>query len=353
MCKALLALIPLAVFAADNLLPKADRSPHAPTPEQRQMIQEGVALHDRGDYDAAIAKYKQVLDAAPDEVGALHELCFTYYAKKDYGNSLATARLGARYKSPLLPRFQMMIGNILDDTGKRDQAIAVYRAAIKQSPRTALLHFNLGLSLIRSGKPLNARAELEEAVSLDPNHASSHYQLGSLYAQMGYRIPALLALSRFLLLEPAGERAQKALEIVEPVVRGNVADRPDGTHITIVQSPAGLKGEGDFDTVEFAIGIGTAAGRLDAHKGQSPFQARVDIYLLVGDVLSRMKPTGFAARYYAPFFAALHDRKFVEAFVSTAFGAKLEGASEWLAQNADKMGAFKDWLKAYQWPAAE
>jgi hypothetical protein len=55
---ALAAILPLAAFAAESPLPKADRDPMAPTLEQKILIRDGVAPHDRGDFDGAIAKYQ-------------------------------------------------------------------------------------------------------------------------------------------------------------------------------------------------------------------------------------------------------------------------------------------------------
>ena len=78
MLKCLLPVIILGfaihpAFAAAKL-PKPDRIPAEPTAEQIAVIREGVALHDLGNYDGAIAKYKQVLAQNPWEIHALHEL---------------------------------------------------------------------------------------------------------------------------------------------------------------------------------------------------------------------------------------------------------------------------------------
>jgi tetratricopeptide (TPR) repeat protein len=351
-----LALLPLAALSAQSPLPQVDRTPNSPTQEQQRLIREGVALHDQGDFDGAIARYRQVLDANPDEVYAMQELGFTYFTKKDYENALATARLGAQYQSRVLPRFHILIGNILDDMGKRDEAIAVYRAAVQESPGTALLHFNLGLSLMRSNQLAEARSELERSVSLDPGHASSHFVLGNLYWDGGYRIPAVLAFSRFLLLERASARSEKARAIVEQVVQGNVTagDKPNHVTINLNLSPPSKKDEGDFDPVETSIGVSAAAEKIvDIKKAATPFEARAQVWRLMGDVMSRMEPGGFAARYYAPFFAELQRRGFVDAFVDIAFtGLRLDGASAWADRNGSQLRDFQDWVRTYRWPAA-
>src|SRR5260370_1820909 len=107
----LAALLLLAPARSAEKLPDPKRDASPPSDAQRILIKEGVALHDAGDYDGAIAKYKQVLAESPDVVLSLHELAFSYFAKNDYANALATARQGAEFKSTLLPRFYDMIGN--------------------------------------------------------------------------------------------------------------------------------------------------------------------------------------------------------------------------------------------------
>src|SRR5262249_2347593 len=157
----------------------------SPTGEQRMMITDGIALHDSQKYDQAIAKYQEVIEQSPDLVSAIYEMAFTSFAKKDYERTLDLTRQGMRYKSDLLPQFYLLFGNCLDEIGRRQDAIDVYRAAIKRTPTVALLHYNLGVSLIRSGKKADAKASLQQSARLDPNHGRTHYLLANIYAELG------------------------------------------------------------------------------------------------------------------------------------------------------------------------
>jgi tetratricopeptide (TPR) repeat protein len=186
-----------------------------------------------------LAKYKQVLAESPGQVHALHEASLTYFAQKDYENAMALARQGAEFKSDLLPSFYMTIGSGLDETGRREDAIAVYKAAIKRVPNFALLHYNLGLTLIRSEKYGEAKQALQKGLLLDPNHRSSHLLLGSVYRQMGYRVPAILAFSRFLALEPDTPRSVQILPVLQGLIAGGVTkgDEPGHVNITLNLTP--------------------------------------------------------------------------------------------------------------------
>jgi len=351
---ALVALLPLAVFAADNPLPKADRDPTPPTLEQKILVRDGIALHDQGDYDGAIAKYKQVLDANPDEVFAMHELGFTYFTKKDYPNALEIARRGASYRSPDLAGFHTLMGNVLDEMGDRDQAIAVYRAAIEQSPDVALLHFNLAFTLMRSNRLSEAKSAVEDSVTLNPRHASSHCLLGEIYAGLDYRVPAVLAFSRCLMLEPSTERGRKAMERVQALIHGGVSkgDKPNAINITFAADAK--KDEGDFGSVDLVMSMSLAAGEMKSKKKPTPFSRFADVYSVMAGLMSAMEPSGFAARYYAPFFAQLGKRDLIEAFVFSAFAsADLEGAQAWAKKNESKLSEYREWAQSYRWPAGK
>jgi tetratricopeptide (TPR) repeat protein len=106
MIRRILPTILLALlFVTPVVAQKIDPPKLTPTPateSQAALIKKGVALHDRGDYDGAIAKYEQVLRENPSNDWALYELAFSYEMKKDYRKGLETAYKGAQYKSDLL-----------------------------------------------------------------------------------------------------------------------------------------------------------------------------------------------------------------------------------------------------------
>src|SRR5678816_4858165 len=70
------------------------REPSKTTPEQEALIQAGVELHDKGQYDEAIAKYQAVLAQSPSDVTAMFEMAFSYLSKRDFDKSFELAKKG-------------------------------------------------------------------------------------------------------------------------------------------------------------------------------------------------------------------------------------------------------------------
>lgn len=347
-----LIIAPATLLGAEKL-PKPDRMPGVPTQAQKALMAQGRALHDAGNFDGAIAKYEQLLADAPTVVEAIYELAFSQAAKRDCAKSMAIARTGAEYQSALLPQFHMLLGNCLDDLGKRDEAVEVYKAAIKSSPGFALLHYNLGLTYVRTGRLEDARKALQQSLHLNPNHGSSHYLLSTIYQQLGYRVPAVLALSRFLTLEPDGPRTADALSRLQSLLGAGVSQSETSKEINIVFPAKSKKDEGDFDAAGVAMSLSLAAGQMNSEKKDlSPFKMISTSYTVMSEVLGRAEGKGFAAQYYQPFFAELHKQGFVEAFVyHTLAVARLSGASEWAQENPTKLSDFRQWLSGYRWPA--
>lgn len=342
-------------------LPKPVRKPVPATEDQRTLLKEGMEFHDRGQYIKAIERYRKVLDENQWEVVALHEMAYSYFMAKDYETSLEIARLGAECQSPLLARFHMAMGNALDEMGRTSEALEVYKEAAKVSPNAGLIRYNLAISLDHAKRRDEAKAELQRALRLAPEHPSSHKLLGGFYKESGLRIPAILAYTRFLVTEPPGPRAAQLLPVLAGMLVGGVTKGkgPNEVNINIgVGAGGGKDGEGDFMGAEMMLSIMVAAEFIpkpgDKDKpAKSQFERLVSAYDSLGESLLGVKPKGgFAAAYYAPYFAELSKVGHSAALVAYAFQTgSVAGMAEWEKANRAKLDAFLIWDKAYAWPA--
>src|ERR1041384_3213851 len=94
---------PSLTLAQEIVAPKLEAKPT--TEKHEPLIRDGIALHDKGNYDGAIAKYQEVLAENPDDALALYEISYSYSAKGDHQKSLDYAYKGAQYRSKHLVGF--------------------------------------------------------------------------------------------------------------------------------------------------------------------------------------------------------------------------------------------------------
>jgi tetratricopeptide (TPR) repeat protein len=107
----------------------------------------GLALDDKGQWDAAIACYQKAIELDPKYALA-----------------------------------HMNLGVTLSRKGQLDAAIACHKKAIELDPKDALAHYNLGWALAGKGQLDAAIACFKKAIELDPKNAQAHVNLADILA---------------------------------------------------------------------------------------------------------------------------------------------------------------------------
>ncbi|HSY60725.1 MAG TPA: tetratricopeptide repeat protein, partial [Cytophaga sp.] len=189
-----------------------------------ELVHQGVALHDEGKYDQAIAKYDQALLQDKDNFLALTEKAYSLSMLKKYDEAIACCKkvIELNPNSTELGMVYVTYGNALDAQNKGDESIRIYDEGLKKNPNFYQLYFNKGITLIGQTKYDDAILAFQKAVTIKPNHASSHNALATLLAAQKKTIPSLLASCRFLILEPKGTRASRNLDNIKQATTGGV-----------------------------------------------------------------------------------------------------------------------------------
>lgn len=343
------------------------RQPSATTSEHEAIIRAGIELHDKGQYDAAIAKYQEVLSASPSDVTALFEMAFSYLSKRDFDKSFELAKQGAEFKSDLLPMFYDVMASSLDSKGQPQQAVEMYRKGIALAPDASQLYFNMAVTYRETlNQPNEARLALQQAAAIEPLHPGVQLLLGQVYQATGYTTPAFLALSTFLVLDPGGAQALPGYGLWRALLKGGVDPLPDAPAMSAMptpnrgmrggtQAPAASTDEGDFSSVDAQFAPTHAAFMKKLDDGTPEIEALVaQVDRLLGALpVERSGPAAqsFVNTHYVPFFIALKQQNFVEPFVYWASQrAPVPGVTDWLRANEPKVRQFLDWASRYSWP---
>ena len=151
-----------------------DRSLRAPmrgpvSPAIDQMLQEGVAFHQRGQLSEAKARYESILKQRPDHFDALHLLGVIAWQTKDFPK--AEQLIGKAINiNPDNAAAHSNLGNVLHGLMRLDEALGSYDRAITLNPLHVEAYNNRGI-VLKDLKRLNeALASYDRAIELRPNY---------------------------------------------------------------------------------------------------------------------------------------------------------------------------------------
>ena len=115
--------------------------------EVDEYINEGIKLHDKGNYESAIQKYKYALDLDPGNSLALYELTLSYMVSKKNKECIKTAKKGLNNKSKLQKKFMVALGSCYSQLGEIQEAIKSFEDGLKMDPTDSHLHLDIAVTL--------------------------------------------------------------------------------------------------------------------------------------------------------------------------------------------------------------
>jgi tetratricopeptide (TPR) repeat protein len=210
------------------------------------FLRAGMANERTGDYPGAVRSYQRGLDVAPDNVELLNALGFALFQQGNSKgavvalekaiaadpkhwkahNNLALAAIDsgelevaeAHYRESLAikpqPAIYNDLGFVLEREGLSEEAVEMYRKAIKLDPASASAHYNLGSSLARSGNYAEAESHLRKALKINAN-SQNYTGLGIVLWQLGRKDEAIASLQAAIKADPKNATAQQKLAEIQ------------------------------------------------------------------------------------------------------------------------------------------
>jgi tetratricopeptide (TPR) repeat protein len=318
------------------------------SPETKELINKGIQAHDANQFDQSIQYYQEALKIDSGNTEALYEMALSYSAKGEYQHSLDKALQGAEYDSPFINGFYLLIGTNLDDLGKSKDAIDVYTSTLKHFPKDYLLYYNLGLTYNRLQEYSAAKDAFKKALTIKPTHQTSHLALAQIFQAEGNTIPALLAYCRFLTLEQKSTRANYARNNIVRILNGGVSKDPGNGNITISFNSNQATSEGNFAMLNLFLSLKAASRTTEDNKQMSDDEfvvaALASLFGMMGESDSKELGSGFAVKYYIPYFVTLDSQNFTKSFCDLIF--KKKDSSD------ESISSFLQWSNSYEWPVA-
>lgn len=166
--------------------------------------------------DKAIAEYEEVLKKAvtsePKNIYILKGLAAVYYQQKEFEKAVQTYKLILDIDKNDYEALFLM-GSILEDSGRRNEAIEKFKKALSVKPDYSDALNSLGYVYAEEGKNLKeAKALIEKALSADPDNGAYIDSLGWVYFKMN-------------LIDKAIESLEKATNLLsDPVIYDHLGD---------------------------------------------------------------------------------------------------------------------------------
>jgi len=167
-------------------------------------IASAIALHQRGQLDAAWAMYLALLQADQNNVDALHFLGVLLHQQ---GQSLGAIEL-VRRAIALQPDYSDAhnnLGNIYQQIGATLDAAKAYEKALELRPGHPDASRNLGIALRKLKRHEEALEVHLRAAEREPGELQNYYALANAYKDMGRIEEALAALRKALAMRPERE----------------------------------------------------------------------------------------------------------------------------------------------------
>ncbi len=196
-----------------------------------------------GDKARAIAVFRRAvaLEASGDTWSGLGE---AYFAA-DMTDSAEVALRRAVELAPDQPRQRFNLANVLEITGRSDEAGEHFARYVEMAPDDAMGHLNYGIHLEKRGDYPAALAEATRALELDPSLTPALLTRARSLEQLGRRDEAVAAVDELARRNPA---AQAELDLWRADLLGQPAANPEGmvllAHI-VTRRPGGGGGSGE------------------------------------------------------------------------------------------------------------
>lgn len=176
-------------------------------------LQDALAAHRRGDWEATELLCRQVLAARPGDADATHLLGLVCLQTGRPGKAVGLLLQAARARPDVAP-LHNNLGLALLAQGRLAEAEGGFREALRRDRSFPQAANNLGLCLQRQGRLDEASAAYAEAVRLEPSYPEALANLGAALRELGRLGEAERCLRQALALQPTSVEAWNNLGLV-------------------------------------------------------------------------------------------------------------------------------------------
>jgi tetratricopeptide (TPR) repeat protein len=188
------------------------------------FLELGNQFYKDGKYDEAIAQYELFLEKNPQAYQVQLNIADAYREKGEFDKatelydklielSAGDPTLGKEVASKALAG----IGDIYLKQNKLVEAQEYFRKSIERSPKDEVLAYNVGEIYFSNQNLDEAQKYFELATQIKPEWPDPYLKMGYVYLNNADNVNAVRMIEKFLTLEPEGERAALAKNILNTI----------------------------------------------------------------------------------------------------------------------------------------
>lgn len=308
------------------------------------LVKEGIQHHDNGDFQKAIASYEKALEISPKSALVNYEIALSYFSLGDYKKSIKYSDKVLKQKKDYMIQAYMTKGSALDQLGKTEKSIKLFKKAIKEVGEHHLLYYNLALNYYKLDDLENAEKNTMKAIENNSNHPSSHLMLANIHHIENNTAKTLMAFHYFLFLEPNSKRSSEAFHKLHENFNGNVtkdANKPNTINISFSSDD-----DNPFAPAELMISMLSAANMGEENQDKTEDELFIDntktFFKMLGELPNETEEWW---SFYTSFFYDLASSDHLETYCKYITQSENENSRKWLDENEAKIAEFGEWLQ--------
>ncbi|MCF8236916.1 MAG: tetratricopeptide repeat protein [Saprospiraceae bacterium] len=169
----------------------------------------GMIHREEGNNVQAIKRFQEATEQDPDLIDAWIE-CGKLLSQEKKPLALRYFETAVRLDSTS-DHARHALAEYLQDQGRYQDALDVYRDLVLRNPQYADAIYNSGLIYLEMDSLQDARKQFDLALKVDPTRSLAYFARGNVLEQLGDLNGAISDYKQALVLDPSMERAKKAL----------------------------------------------------------------------------------------------------------------------------------------------
>ena len=181
--------------------------PSVPASSTKDLLQEALALHQRGSVVEAAARYAEVLRADPGNADAHYYLGMMCCQHGRFAEGIEHAHKSLA-RNPRHARAHVLLGRALSAQGRREEALASFERATTLEPDLAQAHGHRADILSDLKRTAEAIESYDRALALVPDAVEDWFNRGVALIAVGRRNDAIASFDRAIAGNPSFAQAQ-------------------------------------------------------------------------------------------------------------------------------------------------